>query len=148
MGVCTCTPFRLIIGVCTCRPFFRARLSFINLFGSFKSVNNVQVIFWFIPILQFAELISGWCSTILHVTVFHHLELRLAKTNSDIMMWTLCRQLLGNILSWHGLVGTQLLQRLALDGLLNRYIVLGLANSHVNRHSMEKCQAVSVVVFC
>ncbi|KAK7107892.1 PAX3- and PAX7-binding protein 1-like isoform X2 [Littorina saxatilis] len=55
--------------------------------------------------------------------------------------WT-CIKLLGNILSWHGLVGTQLLQRLALDGLLNRYIVLGLANSHVDRHSMEKCQTI------
>ena len=63
------------------------------------------------------------------------------------MICTLCWQLLGNILSWHGLVGTQLLQRLALDGLLNRYIVLGLANSHVNRHSMEKCQAVSLLLF-
>ncbi|KAL8611073.1 hypothetical protein ACOMHN_064364 [Nucella lapillus] len=55
--------------------------------------------------------------------------------------WT-CIKLLGNILAWEGLVGRQLLQRLALDGLLNRYIVLGLANSHVNRHAMEKCQAV------
>ena len=69
------------------------------------------------------------------------------KINSDVMICTLCWQLLGNILSWHGLVGTQLLQRLALDGLLNRYIVLGLANSHVNRHSMEKCQAVSLLLF-
>nr|KAG5694080.1 hypothetical protein BaRGS_033699 [Batillaria attramentaria] len=55
--------------------------------------------------------------------------------------WT-CIKLLGNILAWHGLVGMRLLQRLALDGLLNRYIVLGLANSHVNHHAMDKCQAI------
>lgn len=39
-----------------------------------------------------------------------------------------------------------MLQQLALDGLLNRYIVLGLANSHVNRHAMDKCQAVSLLI--
>ncbi|XP_025097837.1 PAX3- and PAX7-binding protein 1-like isoform X2 [Pomacea canaliculata] len=55
--------------------------------------------------------------------------------------WT-CIKLLGSILSWHGLLGMKMLQQLALDGLLNRYIVLGLANSHVNRHAMDKCQAI------
>ncbi|XP_076444487.1 PAX3- and PAX7-binding protein 1-like [Babylonia areolata] len=55
--------------------------------------------------------------------------------------WT-CIKLLGNLLSWQDLLGTQLLQRLALNGLLNRYIVLGLANSHINRHAMEKCQTI------
>lgn len=55
--------------------------------------------------------------------------------------WT-CIKLLGNILSWHPLISTKTLQRLALSGLLNRYIVVGLVCSHINREALQKCQAI------
>jgi hypothetical protein len=80
------------------------------------------------------------------VTTFSDLCTLLYSFDNEIVLteiFAFIFQLLGNILCWHGLIGTQLLQRLALDGLLNRYVVLGLANSHVDRHAMEKCQAVS-----
>ena len=62
--------------------------------------------------------------------------------SSDAPVVCVFVQLLANILSWHGILGDELLRRLALDGLLNRYIVLGLANSHVDHLAMEKCRAV------
>jgi len=55
--------------------------------------------------------------------------------------WT-CIKLLGNILSWHPLISTATLQRLALSGLLNRYIVVGLVCSHINREALQKVQAI------
>lgn len=55
--------------------------------------------------------------------------------------WT-CIKLLGNMLSWHQLVSPSVLQKLTLSGLLNRYIVIGLASSHINREALHKCQAI------
>ncbi|CAG5133243.1 unnamed protein product [Candidula unifasciata] len=55
--------------------------------------------------------------------------------------WT-CIKLLGNILSWHQLISGPVLQKLALSGLLNRYIVVGLVSSSVNREALHKCQAI------
>ena len=51
-------------------------------------------------------------------------------------------QLLGNILSFHGLLSDNVLQQLALDCLLNRYMVLALHNSVVNADNLAKCQMV------
>ncbi|GFS26357.1 PAX3- and PAX7-binding protein 1-like [Elysia marginata] len=53
-----------------------------------------------------------------------------------------CIKLLGNMLSWHQLVSPPVLQKLSLSGLLNRYIVIGLASSHINREALHKCQAI------
>ena len=58
--------------------------------------------------------------------------------------WT-CIKLLGNILSWNKtrpLISTATLQRLALSNLLNRYIVTGLARSHINREALTKVNAI------
>ncbi|XP_064614574.1 PAX3- and PAX7-binding protein 1-like [Liolophura sinensis] len=53
-----------------------------------------------------------------------------------------CIKLLGNILSWQGILATPILQHMALDSLLNRYIILGLQNSGVNSNALIKCQAI------
>ncbi|RUS81278.1 hypothetical protein EGW08_010952 [Elysia chlorotica] len=53
-----------------------------------------------------------------------------------------CIKLFGNMLSWHQLISPQVLQKLSLSGLLNRYIVIGLASSHINREALHKCQAI------
>ena len=50
------------------------------------------------------------------------------------------------MLSWHQLVSPSVLQKLSLSGLLNRYIVIGLASSHINREALHKCQAVSIKI--
>lgn len=55
-------------------------------------------------------------------------------------------QLLGNVLSWHGLVDQQVLIEIAVDGLLNRYILLSLQNSEVDEESLAKCQRVRVLL--
>ncbi|XP_041351810.1 PAX3- and PAX7-binding protein 1-like [Gigantopelta aegis] len=55
--------------------------------------------------------------------------------------WT-CIKLLGNFLSWHGIVSTSVLQNLALDGLLNRYIIFSLHNSFINKEALSKCQTI------
>ncbi|XP_059152632.1 PAX3- and PAX7-binding protein 1-like [Physella acuta] len=55
--------------------------------------------------------------------------------------WT-CIKLLGNMLSWNRLISALVLQKLALSGLLNRYIVIGLVSSHINREALHKCQAI------
>lgn len=55
--------------------------------------------------------------------------------------WT-CIKLLGNFLSWHGIVSTKVLQGLSLDGLLNRYILLGLQTAPFNQETMQKCQTI------
>ena len=52
-------------------------------------------------------------------------------------------QLLGNILSWHGILSDRVLRELALDGLLNRYVMLALINSPPGKESIEKCNVVS-----
>ncbi|GFO12653.1 pax3- and pax7-binding protein 1 [Plakobranchus ocellatus] len=53
-----------------------------------------------------------------------------------------CIKLLGNMLSWHQLISPSVLQKLTLSGLLNRYVVIGLASSHINREALHKCQAI------
>ncbi|XP_033739538.1 PAX3- and PAX7-binding protein 1-like [Pecten maximus] len=55
--------------------------------------------------------------------------------------WT-CIKLLGSIMSWHGIISTSILQNLALDGLLNRYIILGLCNSVLNQETIQKCHSI------
>ncbi|CAG2185425.1 GCFC [Mytilus edulis] len=55
--------------------------------------------------------------------------------------WT-CIKLLGNILSWHGILSSKVLHSLALDGLLNRYIILGLCNSPIGQETIQKCQSI------
>lgn len=60
-----------------------------------------------------------------------------------IYAWVFCCQLLGNQLKWSGVVADHPLQELALDGLLNRYILLALQNSAVDAHSIYACQVVS-----
>nr|XP_022293371.1 PAX3- and PAX7-binding protein 1-like isoform X2 [Crassostrea virginica] len=56
-------------------------------------------------------------------------------------LWV-CIKLLGNILSWHGILSNQMLRSLSLDGLLNRYIILGLCNSGLNKETIQKCQSI------
>ncbi|XP_021344740.1 PAX3- and PAX7-binding protein 1-like [Mizuhopecten yessoensis] len=51
-------------------------------------------------------------------------------------------QLLGSIMSWHAIISTSILQNLALDGLLNRYVILGLCNSVLNQETIQKCHSV------
>ncbi|XP_070568099.1 PAX3- and PAX7-binding protein 1-like [Ptychodera flava] len=53
-----------------------------------------------------------------------------------------CVKLLGNILSWNGIVSSGVLQELALDGLLNRYLLLSLQNTDVTDDSIVKCQRI------
>ena len=52
-------------------------------------------------------------------------------------------QLLGNMLQWHELLAVKPLQELSLDGLLNRYIMLALQNSLVDRQALYACTVVS-----
>ncbi|ELU08053.1 hypothetical protein CAPTEDRAFT_227729 [Capitella teleta] len=47
------------------------------------------------------------------------------------------------IVLWEDILSTSALQELALDGLLNRYLVLGLYNSPVDNDVVPKCQAVA-----
>ncbi len=54
-------------------------------------------------------------------------------------------QLLGNILSWHGILSDRVLRELALDGLLNRYVMLGLINSPPGMETVQKCRAVRIL---
>ncbi|XP_061176803.1 PAX3- and PAX7-binding protein 1-like [Saccostrea echinata] len=67
------------------------------------------------------------------------------SSNSSVFfhrqLWV-CIKLLGNILSWHGILSNQMLLSLSLDGLLNRYIILGLCNSGVNKETIQKCQSI------
>ena len=55
--------------------------------------------------------------------------------------WT-CIKLLGNVLSWYGILSSKVLHSLALDGLLNRYIILGLCNSPIGQETIQKCQSI------
>lgn len=52
---------------------------------------------------------------------------------------------MGNILRWEGLLSSARLQELAIDGLLNRYLLLALQHSHLYYDSLEKVKAVSIV---
>ncbi|KAL5009833.1 hypothetical protein ScPMuIL_012138 [Solemya velum] len=54
----------------------------------------------------------------------------------------ICIKLLGNIMSWVGIISDDILQRLAFDGLLNRYIILGLQTSGFSPIELLKCQAI------
>ena len=49
----------------------------------------------------------------------------------------------GNVLSWDGLVADSTIRELALDGLLNRYLILGLMNSAQGVPAIAKCQAIA-----
>ncbi|CAI9738582.1 PAX3- and PAX7-binding protein 1 [Octopus vulgaris] len=53
-----------------------------------------------------------------------------------------CIKLLGNILSWYRVLATKMLHSLALEGLLNRYILLGLQTSPLNAEVLQKCSAI------
>lgn len=53
-----------------------------------------------------------------------------------------CIKLLGNILSWHRILATKMLHTLALEGLLNRYILLGLQTSPLNNEALQKCTVI------
>ncbi|XP_060584934.1 PAX3- and PAX7-binding protein 1-like isoform X2 [Ruditapes philippinarum] len=55
--------------------------------------------------------------------------------------WT-CIKLLGHFLSWDGIISRKVLQGLALDGLLNRYILLGLQTAPFNQETLLKCQTI------
>ncbi|XP_013387497.1 PAX3- and PAX7-binding protein 1 [Lingula anatina] len=57
-------------------------------------------------------------------------------------MWT-CIKLLNNILKWSGICDDGVLQEMALDSLLNRYIMLGLSNSEINSSTLEKVQVIT-----
>ena len=67
------------------------------------------------------------------------------RRRSDAMQSSppLLVQLLGNLLLWHGLIAEDHLLELAVDGLLNRYMLLSLQNSDVNDESILKCHRVS-----
>lgn len=56
-------------------------------------------------------------------------------------------QLLGNILSWHRILASKMLHTLALEGLLNRYILLGLQTSPLNNEALQKCSSVMFLAF-
>ena len=47
------------------------------------------------------------------------------------------------VLQWRDTLSPRLVQEMALDRILNRYLVLALQNSPVNQDSLIKCQAVS-----
>ncbi|XP_038077839.1 PAX3- and PAX7-binding protein 1-like [Patiria miniata] len=66
-----------------------------------------------------------------------------AAANSFLQrqFWS-CVKLLGNLLLWHGLISEDHLLELAIDGLLNRYMLLSLQNSDVNEDSILKCQRI------
>lgn len=70
------------------------------------------------------------------------LEQKGAMAFMQRQFWS-CVKLLGNVLSWHGLVDQQVLIEIALDGLLNRYILLSLQNSDVDEESLAKCQKIA-----
>lgn len=54
-----------------------------------------------------------------------------------------CVKLMGNILKWEGLLSSARLQELAVDGLLNRYLLLALQHSHLYYDSLEKVKAIA-----
>nr|XP_054753883.1 mitogen-activated protein kinase kinase kinase 15-like [Lytechinus pictus] len=71
------------------------------------------------------------------------LENKASGANSFMQrqFWS-CLKLLGNLLSWHGLVAKEQLLELAIDGLLNRYLLLSLNNSDIDESSIAKCDRI------
>ena len=59
------------------------------------------------------------------------------------MIVSFTAQLMGHILRWEGLISSARLQEMAVDGLLNRYLLLALQHSHLYFDSLEKAKAVS-----
>ncbi|EDO38733.1 predicted protein [Nematostella vectensis] len=53
-----------------------------------------------------------------------------------------CFKLFSNILLWHGLVAPARLHELAIDGLLNRYLLMGLQHSFLYYDSLDKCKSI------
>ncbi|KAM4796952.1 PAX3- and PAX7-binding protein 1 [Rhinophrynus dorsalis] len=51
-------------------------------------------------------------------------------------------KLLGNFLKWHGVLSNKCLQELAVDGLLNRYILMAFQNNENGEDSIKKAQSV------
>nr|XP_003219082.2 PREDICTED: PAX3- and PAX7-binding protein 1 [Anolis carolinensis] len=51
-------------------------------------------------------------------------------------------KLLGNFLQWYGILSNKTLQELAIDGLLNRYILMAFQNSEYGDDSIKKAQSV------
>lgn len=54
-----------------------------------------------------------------------------------------CVQLMAVVLQWQDVISPRLVQEMALDRILNRYLVLALQNCPVGQDSLIKCQAVS-----
>ncbi|XP_063303810.1 PAX3- and PAX7-binding protein 1 [Pelobates fuscus] len=52
-------------------------------------------------------------------------------------------KLLGNFLKWHGTLSNKTLQDLALDGLLNRYILMAFQNNESGEDCIKKAQSVT-----
>merc|ERR1712168_300607 len=48
----------------------------------------------------------------------------------------------GNILMFHGIISDTKLKELALNSLLNRYIIIALANSPITKETYLKCTAI------
>ncbi|KAK6488516.1 GC-rich sequence DNA-binding factor 2-like [Huso huso] len=57
----------------------------------------------------------------------------------DKQFWSAVK-LLGNIMQWDGLVPEEAVKELALDKLLNRYVLITLLNTQPGRDSVEKCK--------
>ncbi|XP_063812522.1 PAX3- and PAX7-binding protein 1 [Pseudophryne corroboree] len=51
-------------------------------------------------------------------------------------------KLLGNFLKWHGILSNRSLQELAIDGLLNRYILMAFQNNENGEDSIKKAHSV------
>jgi len=51
-----------------------------------------------------------------------------------------------NIVEWHGIVSDRQLMELALDSLLNRYLVIAFQNSVFGTEMLSKLNAVSFVI--
>ncbi|KAM4699586.1 PAX3- and PAX7-binding protein 1 [Discoglossus pictus] len=51
-------------------------------------------------------------------------------------------KLLGNFLKWHGVLSNKTLQELAIDGLLNRYILMAFQNNENGEDSIKKAHSV------
>ncbi|XP_033099376.1 PAX3- and PAX7-binding protein 1-like [Anneissia japonica] len=54
-----------------------------------------------------------------------------------------CVKLLGNMLNWQGIIAQDTLLDVAVDGLLNRYLLLSLQNSDINEDSVNKCLQIT-----
>ncbi|XP_023214907.1 PAX3- and PAX7-binding protein 1-like [Centruroides sculpturatus] len=64
-----------------------------------------------------------------------------AVTFFQRQFWS-CVKLLRNILSWHGILSEQSLQDLAFNCLLNRYLLLALQNSQMQKDTVDKCRTI------